>query len=134
MSGRERFLSRFDPLPEGAALPERVAKEYAPESCLAPPAEGRLVLRLRRRADGAPAVLKAAPADREDLAEEFRILRALSPVLPGQVPDAVDCFVENGTSYLLRSYLPGKTLAQCRERSILRRLLRAVLRVFAPLM
>ena len=47
MSRRERFLSRFDPLPEGAALPGRVVKEYAPESCLAPPAEGRLVLRLR---------------------------------------------------------------------------------------
>ena len=134
MTDRENFLSGFAPLPEEITLPPSFLETYEVESCLAPPAEGRLVLRLRRKADGALAVLKAAPADREDLAEEFRILRALSPVLPGQVPDAVDCFVENGTSYLLRSYLPGKTLAQCRERSILRRLLRAVLRVFAPLM
>ena len=113
---KETFLSQFTPLPEGVTLPERVVKEYEPESCLAPPEDGRLVLRLRRKADGALAVLKAAPADREDLAEEFRLLQKLAPLLPGQVPDAVDCFAENGRSYLLRSYLPGETLAQRRDR------------------
>ena len=113
---KETFLSQFAPLPEGVTLPERVVKEYEPESCLAPPEDGRLVLRLRRKADGALAVLKAAPADREDLAEEFRLLQKLAPLLPGQVPDAVDCFAENGTSYLLRAYLPGESLAQRRER------------------
>ena len=44
----------------GAGLPERVTAEYQAESCLAPPTEERLVLRLRRKADGALAVLKAA--------------------------------------------------------------------------
>ena len=116
MTDRENFLSGFAPLPEEITLPPSFLETYEVESCLAPPAEGRLVLRLRRRADGAPAVLKAAPADREDLAEEFRILRALSPILPGQVPEGLDCFAERGTSYLLRAYLPGETLAQRRER------------------
>ena len=39
MSGRERFLSQFAPLPEGIALPERISAEYDAESCLAPPAQ-----------------------------------------------------------------------------------------------
>ena len=113
---KEAFLFQFTPLPEGVTLPERVVKEYEPESCLAPPEDGRLVLRLRRVSDGALVVLKAVPAGTEDLAEEFRLLQKLAPLLPGQVPDAVDCFAENGTSYLLRSYLLGETLAQRRGR------------------
>ena len=113
---KEQFLSQFTPLPEGIALPERISSAYEADSCLSPPVEGRLVLRLRRVSDGALVVLKAVPAGAEDLAEEFHLLQKLAPLLPGQVPDAVDCFAENGTSYLLRSYLPGKTLAQCRER------------------
>ena len=113
---REQFLSQFTPLPEGITLPERISSVYEANSCLSPPSEARLVLRLRRVSDGALVVLKAVPTGTEDLAEEFHLLQKLAPLLPGQVPDAVDCFAENGRSYLLRSYLPGKTLAQCRER------------------
>lgn len=113
---KEQFLSQFTPLPEGITLPERISSVYEANSCLSPPSEARLVLRLRRVSDGALVVLKAVPTGTEDLAEEFRLLQKLAPLLPGQVPDAVDCFAENGTSYLLRAYLPGETLAQRRER------------------
>lgn len=115
MNRHQRFLSGFTPLPEGAALPGRILADYAAESCLSSSEEGRTVLRMRKKSDGSLAVLKAAPADREDLAEEFRILKKLSPLLPGRVPEGLDCFAESGTSYLLRSYLPGETLAQRRE-------------------
>ena len=116
MSDREKFLSEFSPIPKGAALPERILWEYEAQSCLAEPRDGRLVLRLRRKSDGVLVVLKAAPAGRENLAEEFQILNAIFPLLPGQVPEPVDCFAEGGTVYLLRTYLPGETLAQRRER------------------
>lgn len=113
MSEKERFLAAFDPLPEG--LPPRILLAYEPESCLAR-REDRSVWRLRRRADGAPFVLKTAPAGTGDLMEEFRILARLSPLLPGAVPSPVDCFQEDGVEYLLRVYLPGETLARYRER------------------
>ena len=64
MRERERFLSGFTPLPEGSALPRRLTADYEAESCLSGPEDGRLVLRLRRKADGASVVLKAAPVDR----------------------------------------------------------------------
>lgn len=114
MSEKERFLSGFDPL-SGLSLPERILTEYEPDSCLSH-REGRLVWRLRRRSDGALYVLKACPADTEDLTEEFQILRRLAPLLPGSVPPPADCFREGETDYLVRSYLPGETLAQYRER------------------
>ena len=116
MRERERFLSGFTPLPEGIALPRRLTADYEAESCLSGPGDGRLVLRLRRKADGASVVLKAAPVDREDLAEEFRILTQLAPLLPGRVPEPVEYFEEQGTACLLRAYLPGETLARRRER------------------
>ena len=116
MSEPERFLSEFTPLPEGMALPRRILADYQVESCLGHKEDGRLILRLRRKSDGKLVILKAAPADREDLAEEFRILTALAPLLPGAVPEPVDCFEEGGTGYLLRTYLEGETLAQRRER------------------
>ena len=66
MSIQEGFLSAFSPLPEGVTLPERIGEDYEVESCLACREDGRLVLRLRRRADGAPMVLKITAEDGED--------------------------------------------------------------------
>lgn len=116
MRDMEDFLSGFDPLPQGVSLPDRVLRDYEPDSCLARREDG-YVWRLRRRADGALFVLKSAPAGTEDLAEEFQILTRLAPLLPGAVPAPADCFQEGGTDYLLRTYLPGETLARYRERT-----------------
>lgn len=116
MSRGDHFLTEYAPLPEGITLPDRIAADYEAESCLSPPRDGHLVLRLRRRSDSGLVVLKTAGEDKEDLAEEFRILTKLALLLPGSVPEPVDHFEEGGTGYLLRSYLPGETLAQWRER------------------
>lgn len=102
-----------DPL-EG--LPPRISLAYKAESCLSA-REGRSVWRVRRRADGEPFILKLSLAGEENLAEEFQLLKRLSPQLPGAVPVPMDCFREGGTDYLLRSYLPGETLEQYRLRS-----------------
>ena len=110
------FLRCFTPVPEGAALPERISSACDAESCLRRREDGGWTLRLRRRADGALYVLKADPAGNEDLPGEFQILTRLSPLLPGAVPEPAACFQENGTTYLLRAFLPGETLRQYRER------------------
>lgn len=116
MSECSDFLRCFTPVPEGAALPERISSACDAESCLRRREDGGWTLRLRRRADGALYVLKADPAGNEDLPGEFQILTRLSPLLPGAVPEPAACFQENGTTYLLRAFLPGETLRQYRER------------------
>ena len=115
MSERSDFLRCFAPVPEGAALPERISSAYDAESCLRRREDGGWTLRLRRRADGALYVLKADPAGNEDLPGEFQILTRLSLLLSGAVPEPAACFRENGTTYLLRAFLPGETLRQYRE-------------------
>lgn len=116
MKDQARFLSEFTPLPERIVLPDRILADYEADSCLGHKEDGRLILRLRGKSDGRWFVLKIAAADREDLVEEFRILTTLAPLLPGIVPEPVDCFEEGGTAYLLRTYLTGETLTHWRER------------------
>ena len=116
MKDQARFLSEFTPLPERIVLPGRILADYEVDSCLGHKEDGHLILRLRRKSDGRWIVLKAATADRDDLVEEFRILTALAPLLPGVVPEPVERFEEGGTAYLLRTYLTGETLTQWRER------------------
>lgn len=115
MEHMKEFLAGFDPIPEGVVLPERVLLAYEPVSCLTH-GEGSSVWKLRRRADGKPFLLKMVPAEQVELTEEFRILDEVAPLLPGVVPNPVDCFREGERAYLLRSYLPGQTLAQYRDR------------------
>lgn len=93
----------------------QILKLYEPDSCLSY-REKRFVLRLRRRSDGSLFVLKAIPSETEDLEEEFRILTHLAPLLPDTVPLPAAFFRENGTDYLLRTYLPGETLTHYRDR------------------
>ena len=114
MSELEKFRSSFDPLPDGATLPAAVLTAYEPDSCLSDQGE-RFVLKMRRRSDGAFFVLKAAPLTDKDLMEEFCILVRLSPLMPDQVPAPICYFQDNETEYLIRTYLPGMTLAQYRE-------------------
>lgn len=97
-------------------LPPRISLAYQAEACLSS-REGRSVWRMRRRADGEPFILKLSLEGTEDLEEEFRLLKRLSARLPGAVPAPVDCFREDGTDYLLRTFLPGQTLEQFRLRS-----------------
>ncbi len=113
MSHTEEFLSGFSPLPEKLTLPQRVSAVYEPVSSLSR-REDRLVLLMRRRKDGALFVLKRGPL--ELIETEHALLTRLAPALPGAVPKPAECFREDGAGYLLRTYLPGETLDQYRER------------------
>lgn len=104
----ETFQAAFDAVLE---LPERLTPAFETDRCLCCK-EGGAVWRLRRRADGAPFLLRIGPE--EALLEEFRLLNCAAQALPGSVPWPVDCFVQDGRGYLLRSYLPGQTLDQWR--------------------
>ena len=115
MNDKKNFLSGFAPLPEEITLPPSFLETYEVESCLSRKERGG-VWRLARRADGAAFVLKAVPAGTEDLAESFQILTRLWPLLPNSVPEPVSQFRAGEMDCLLRTYLPGETLAQRRER------------------
>jgi len=91
-------------------MPDRVSGRYELVSALGHRPEGSTFL-LRRREDGASFVLKIDTGG-QDLAEEYRILGRLRK---GIAPEPVDYFEQDGTRYLIRSYLPGKPLAECWE-------------------
>ena len=116
MSRAEDFRRSYQPVLDGLELPARIALVYEPVSLLAEHG-GRSVWKLRRRCDGAPFVLKAASGEGEALEEEFRLLTRLYPALAGAAPLAADCFVQGERTYLVRSYLPGQTLEQWREKT-----------------
>lgn len=109
MSGRETFLQTFD---SQVTLPERLSA-YEAERCVSHK-EGKTLWLLRRRVDGAQFLLRQED-DWEQLQENFRILTQVSQALPGSVPWPVDCFFHDGQGWLLRSWLPGQTLAQWRQ-------------------
>lgn len=115
MSRTEAFRQQYRQVVDRLALPDRIALVYRPEACLAE-RESRSVWLLRRRCDEAPYVLKIAREEGEDLEAEFRLLTQLHPDLAGRVPLAADCFRQEQTVYLVRSYLPGECLTRTLER------------------
>lgn len=116
MSRAEDFCQDYKQVVDSLALPDRIALVYRPEACLAE-RESRSVWLLRRRCDEAPYVLKIAREGGEDLEEEFRLLTQLYPALAGRVPLAADCFRQEETVYLVRSYLPGQSLTRYLDRT-----------------
>lgn len=116
MSRTEDFCQDYKQVVDSLALPDRIALVYRPEACLAE-RESRSVWLLRRRCDEAPYVLKIAREGGEDLEEEFRLLTQLYPALAGRVPLAADCFRQEETVYLVRSYLPGQSLTRYLDRT-----------------
>lgn len=116
MSRTEEFRNHYRQVVDSLALPDRIALVYRPEACLAE-RESRSVWLLRRRCDEAPYVLKIAREGGEDLEEEFRLLSQLYPALAGRVPLAADCFRQEQTVYLVRSYLPGQSLTRYLDRT-----------------
>lgn len=116
MSRTKEFRNHYRQVVDSLALPDRIALVYRPEACLAE-RESRSVWLLRRRCDEAPYVLKIAREGGEDLEEEFRLLTQLYPALAGRVPLAADCFRQEETVYLVRSYLPGQSLTRYLDRT-----------------
>ena len=114
MTHAEDFCRDYQGVLDGLDLPLRISLSYEPVSLLAE-RDGRSVWKLRRRCDGAPFVLKVSSGEEEELEVELRLLTRLYPALAGAVPLAADCFAQGGRCFLVRSYLPGRTLAQLRE-------------------
>lgn len=100
------FLAEFRPAPDGLVLPESISARYRLDSALGHRPDGGVFL-LRRREDDVPFVLKMDREDGQDLFEEFRLLSRLPE---GIGPEPVECFVESGVRYMIRSYLPGQPL------------------------
>lgn len=113
MSLKEKFDREFQPVLETISLPERLAEHYSPESCLACREDGEVWL--LRDEPGNRFILKIDRAGERDLAGELALMQRLPPELEGRVPRPVDCFQEDGTGYLLRTYLPGQPLAEVWE-------------------
>jgi len=104
------FLASFQSVLGAPPLPERVSACYEVVSALGRRPEGGAFL-LRRKGDGASFVLKTGTGG-QDLAEEFRLLGRLRKET---APQPVDCFEENGVQYLIRTYVPGQSLAEAWE-------------------
>ncbi|MCI7472898.1 MAG: serine/threonine protein kinase [Clostridiales bacterium] len=116
MSRTDDFRQDYKQVVDSLSLPDRIALVYRPEACLAE-RESRSVWLLRRRCDEAPYALKIAREGGEDLEEEFRLLTQLYPALAGRVPLAADCFRQEQSVYLVRSYLPGQSLTRYLDRT-----------------
>lgn len=111
MRAASDFLREFQSALDGVSLPEPVAEDYRLDSCLSGgPQDG--VWLVRRKRDGERFILRIA-RDR-DLREEFEAMSRLPEGLP--VPRPVSLFEEDGTQYLIRTYLPGRPLAEVWEK------------------
>ena len=119
MSLKEDFDWEFQPVLEGISLPERLAERYFPESCIACREDSEVWL--LRDGSGDRFILKIDRTGERDLAGEYALMQCLPRDLEGRVPRPVDCFQEGTDWYLLRTYLPGQSLAEAWEQGDARR-------------
>lgn len=105
------FLQEFQPALDQIALPEAAAP-YQLVSCFSQSETGSVWL-IRRRSGGEPLILRMDSA--MDLQAEFQLMKRLPQDLSGQTPQPVDFFQEDGMQYLVRTYLPGTSLAELGE-------------------
>lgn len=106
------FLRGFQPVLDTVRLPEPIADGYVLESCLSEAPQSATWL-VRRRTDNERLVLRAGTG--RELREEYGTMRRLPADLAGRVPEPV-CFIEEGgIQYLIRTYLPGRSLAEAWE-------------------
>lgn len=102
------FSSEYRRLLGGTALPMEIAAAYVIEDCLHEAAD-KAVFLVRGRADGRAYVLKVASRQsRENLAAEYALLSTLTHP---SIPKAVSFSEVDGALYLVREYIPGKTLS-----------------------
>lgn len=106
------FLREFQASLDTVPLPEMAARRYQLESCLAG-GDRESVWLVRRRADRTRFVLRISRE--RDLREEFATMSRLPEDLAGQTPAAADFFEADGAQYLVRSWLPGRSLAELEE-------------------
>lgn len=114
MDKKNDFIRQFQADLEDVPLPERIVSRWRPENCLSRKEDGEVWL--LRDAEEKRFVLKIDSAGRRDLAGEFELLRRFPPELKGRVPEAADYFEEEGVRYLVRTWIPGRSLSQIQEK------------------
>ena len=114
MSVKDDFIRQFREVLEEAPLPARILSRWQPESCLSHNEDGEVWL--LRDEKGKQFILKTDSAGRRDLAGEYGLLKRFPAELAGKVPEAADYFEEDGVRYLVRTFLPGHSLAQIQEK------------------
>lgn len=92
------------------SLPGRLSSRYRPESCLAEKEGGGVWL--LQGADGNQYILKTSRTNKQTLAREYALMEQMPEDLNGLVPMPVDYFEQDGSAYLVRTYLPGRPLAE----------------------
>lgn len=114
MGVKDDFIRQFRAVLEEAPLPARILSRWQPESCLSHNEDGEVWL--LRDAEKKRFILKTDRAGRRDLAGEFGLLKRFPAELAGKVSEAADYFEEAGVRYLVRTFLPGHSLAQIQEK------------------
>lgn len=107
MSEAEKFARRYEQdILSKVYLPEAIKERGRLTACLKAREDREVYLVIGK--DKKQNILKIRPAGKPDsLEKEFRILRTLSHP---QLPEAVFYMQEAGKEYMLRSYIPGRSL------------------------
>lgn len=96
-------------LEQGFGMPPAIRDEYDTAACLVSYTHKEIYL-LSRKTTSELFVLKLRPEEQAYFNEaEYAMLKALDHE---GIPKAVNCFTENGHSYLIRDYVQGNTLEQ----------------------
>jgi len=111
VDARSDFLSRYRPAPD-ATLPEALAQRYEILSCLKRRGEGQVLL-LEDRGNGSRFVMKVAPVGRKALFEREHAL--LMRLHDDAFPHPGLCFDDGARAYLMRQYVPGRSLKELVE-------------------
>lgn len=110
MDIKSEFMLQYRSAADEPALPRRISSRYRLESCLAGTESGGVWL--MRGADECQYILKIDRAGRQALAREYAVMGQLPGEFSGLVPMPVDYFEQDDTAYLVRTYLPGRPLAE----------------------
>lgn len=106
----EEFKAFYEhQLETNVTLPQRIVERFSVCACLASTHQQEVYL-VASKETGQKFVLKQLPLEREKANEAERAL--LKSLSHAGIPKAIDSFVEDGSSYLLREYFEGSTLSQ----------------------
>lgn len=131
MGDLQAFLADYQAACVIPDMPESIGQYYSIKGCLKHSANQQVYL-LKGAEDGIPCILKVAPAgSRKKLMREHALLLMLHD---SAFPHPITCFTRAGHAFLLREYIPGKSLAdylESREKIPIEKVLSIVCKVCA---
>lgn len=110
MDLKTEFLRQYQFVMDPPPLPKRIAARCRTGHCLAQKDSGSVWL--MEGTNGEQYILKLDHSSRHTLAREYALISQLPEDLPCPIPRPIDYFEQDGTAYLLRTYLPGRPLSQ----------------------